>query len=210
MKKVDVFTDYVSWKFENFKLISELVKKNSKSISRFTHVIAVADYLYNKFKTNGLHLPEEEELIFETAFNYLFRRFETIEEILKSYFSNSVYRMNKCSTTVNLLLYIEDFIEDLDNYEGTTDYVKDLDDLEQKVYKYLSANKTAPDTFFALVDDTVMRIYDELKQEYYGVNDIMYDIAVQYNLLVEEENEINIFQNFMGYTLENNDLDKEE
>lgn len=200
MKKIDVFTDYVSWKFENYTLVSDLVKKNSACISRFTHVIAVTDYLYDKYINNSLHLPEEEELIFETGFNYLFKRFETIEEILKTDFDNSVYRMNKFATTVNLVLYIDDFMEDLDNFDNTSDSLEELNVLEQKVYKYLSTKKSAPDTFFALVDDTVIRIYEELEQNYYGVNDIMYDIAIQYGLEVEKENEIDIFQNFMGHT----------
>ena len=46
---MDIYTDYANWKLENYDLISTLVKNKSKAISRFTSVIAVVDYLYDKF-----------------------------------------------------------------------------------------------------------------------------------------------------------------
>ena len=42
---MDIFEDYLSWKYENHELIQALVKKKSKTISRFTHVISVVAYL---------------------------------------------------------------------------------------------------------------------------------------------------------------------
>lgn len=205
MAKVDVFTDYVSWKFENYTLIGDLIKKKSNCISRFTHIIAICDFLYDKYINNSHKLSEDEKLIFETGFNYLFNRFESIDGILKQNFKNDVVKMNEFGKTVNLILYIDDFIDDLNNYDHTDEYIKTLDLLSQKSYSYLNENNDAPDTFFALVDDKVIEIYDNLKIEYYGVNDIMYDVAVTYNLEVEPENEINIFQDFMKAKEVNND-----
>lgn len=45
---MNIYLDYANWKFENHELISNLVKNKSKTISRFTSVIAVVDYLYDK------------------------------------------------------------------------------------------------------------------------------------------------------------------
>ena len=43
---MDIYTDYANWKFENHDFIYKLVKSQSKTISRFTSVIIVVDYLY--------------------------------------------------------------------------------------------------------------------------------------------------------------------
>ena len=68
---MNIFNDYESWKKENQEFIYQLVKSKSKTISRFTSVIAVVDYLYEKH----LHTPnlsEEEEIFFSTGFDYIY------------------------------------------------------------------------------------------------------------------------------------------
>ena len=56
---MDIYTDYGNWKFENHEFISELVKNKSKTISRFTPVIAVVDYLYDKVCQNNKLTSDE-------------------------------------------------------------------------------------------------------------------------------------------------------
>ena len=79
---MNIFNDYESWKKENQEFIYQLVKSKSKTISRFTSVIAVVDYLYEKH----LHTPnlsEEEEIFFSTGFDYIYDNFYTIKTILE-------------------------------------------------------------------------------------------------------------------------------
>ena len=40
---MNIFSDYANWKFENHDFIYELVKRESKTISRITCVLAVVD-----------------------------------------------------------------------------------------------------------------------------------------------------------------------
>ena len=52
---MDIYTDYANWKFENHEFIHNLVERKSVTISRFTSVIVVVDYLYDKYtKKNKL------------------------------------------------------------------------------------------------------------------------------------------------------------
>ena len=46
---MDIYTDYANWKFENHEFIHNLVERKSVTISRFTSVIVVVDYLYDKY-----------------------------------------------------------------------------------------------------------------------------------------------------------------
>ncbi|MDE7213357.1 MAG: hypothetical protein K2N42_02130, partial [Anaeroplasmataceae bacterium] len=60
---MNIYEDYASWKKENYDFIFRLVKTKSKTISRFTSVIAVVDYLYEAY-TKKEHLSEDEEVFF--------------------------------------------------------------------------------------------------------------------------------------------------
>ena len=75
MNNYDIFDDYAAFKAENDKLINTLVKNKSKTISRFTPVIAVVDYLYCTH-CSGNNLSEDELLIFSTGFDYIYDQFD--------------------------------------------------------------------------------------------------------------------------------------
>jgi len=79
---MDIYTDYGNWKFENHEFINELVKNKSKTISRFTPVIAVVDYLYDKVVDNK-SLSQDEEVIFSTGFDYIYDQFHLIKTLLE-------------------------------------------------------------------------------------------------------------------------------
>ncbi|MDE6013772.1 MAG: hypothetical protein K2G50_02370, partial [Anaeroplasmataceae bacterium] len=78
---MDIYTDYANWKFENSSLIEELVRNKSKTISRFTSVIAVVDYLYEQYLKKE-YLNEDETLFFSMGFDYIHDNFNTIKTIL--------------------------------------------------------------------------------------------------------------------------------
>ena len=177
---MDVYADYKNWKHENFEMINTLIKIKSNIISRFSHVILVVDYLYDKRQKDGQDLDPDLEVIFETGFNYIHDHFLTITSILEQEYRNDIVQMDKNSKTINLLLYIHDFENELLNNE---DYEKsDYDmllELEDEVDSYIKSHTEVPDSLFAKLDEITHQIFEE----YYGVNDIMYDIAIELKLL---------------------------
>ena len=182
-----IYEDYLDWKNENYDLINELIKMKSNIISRISHVIAVVEYLYNEHETKGV-LEDYLENIFEYGFNYLHDRFLTISNILNKEFRRNLVKMNEISKTINLLLYVNDFQDELDNLdEDTTSSKEKLDDFEQKVYSYIEKGEEAPDEMFGLLDDLTFDMFDN---NYKGINDIMYDVAIELDLInVSEANE---------------------
>lgn len=181
---MDVYSDYGNWKFENFTLIDELVKLNSSIISRFLHVINVTDHFYNKRLELNKDLPNEEEIIFETGFNYIHDHFNTVQMIKKNIFNNNVKELNKYAKTVNLLLYTNDFQNELMNtYPDEKESIRKLADFEERTLKYLESKTEAPDTMFALLSDLTNSIFDD----YYSVNEIIYDVAIELGLAPDEE-----------------------
>ena len=80
---MDIYTDYANWKFENHDFIYQLVRSKSKTISRFSSVIIVVDYLYEKYiKDNSL--TPDEEVMFNVGFDYMHDNFYTIKTNITS------------------------------------------------------------------------------------------------------------------------------
>ena len=197
---MDIYTDYANWKLENYDLIESLVKNKSKAISRFTSVIAVVDYLYDKY-VEEKKLDEDLELIFSSGFDYIYDQFLMIETLLEKNFNNDINELEKYSKTINLLLYINDFQNEALNYkEGTFD-LKPLDDLNNKVMNYLDKKENAPDEYFAILSDITSSMFDNLDTEFHTIDQIYYEIAVE--LGIYEEDEFNMFSSFINNKIEN-------
>ena len=196
---MDIYTDYANWKLENYDLIESLVKNKSKAISRFTSVIAVVDYLYDKY-VEEKKLDNDLELVFSTGFDYIYDQFLMIETLLEKNFNNDINELEKYSKTINLLLYINDFQNEALNYkEGTFD-LKPLDDLNDKVMNYLDKHENAPDEYFAILSDITSSMFDNLDQEFHTIDQIYYEIAVE--LGIYEEDEFNMFNSFINNKIE--------
>lgn len=196
---MDIYTDYANWKLENYDLIESLVKNKSKAISRFTSVIAVVDYLYDKY-VEEKKLDDDLALIFSTGFDYIYDQFLMIDTLLEKNFNNDINELEKYSKTINLLLYINDFQNEALNYkEGTFD-LKPLDDLNDKVMNYLDKHKNAPDEYFAILSDITSSMFDNLDQEFHTIDQIYYEIAVE--LGIYEEDEFNMFNSFINNKIE--------
>jgi hypothetical protein len=196
---MDIYTDYANWKLENYDLISTLVKNKSKAISRFTSVIAVVDYLYDKF-VNEKKLDEDLELIFSSGFDYIYDEFMMIETLLQNKFNNDFNELEKYSKTINLLLYINDFQNEALNYEEGKFDLKPLDDLNDKVMNYLDKGENAPDEYFAILSDITSSMFDNLDEEFHTIDSIYYEIAVE--LGIYEEDEFNMFNSFINNKIE--------
>lgn len=186
---MDIYTDYVNWKFENHDLIHQLVSNRSKTISRFTAVIAVVDYLYEQFLKKE-KLTEDEELFFSMGFDYIHDNFYTIKTILEYKFNNDYKEMEKCAKTINLLLYVNEFQSELLNQKEIVD-IEPLNQFEQQINSYLDKKENVPDAFFPMLDDIITPIYERNQIEFTPIESIYYEIAVEYGIY--KENEIDIY-----------------
>ena len=196
MEENTIFTDYEAWKRENNELITTLVKKQSKAIQRFSPVLAVVDYLYEQNQKGTL--SEDEELIFSTGFDYIYDQFQIIQSLLEDNFNNDYDEMEKYGQTINLLLYINDFEAELKVNDNLKKDIKKLTDLEDKVNSYLDKKENAPDEYFALLDDITYSIFTKNNIEIHTVDQIFYEIAIEYGIYTDEEystiNPINLKQ----------------
>lgn len=185
MEENTIFTDYEAWKRENNELITTLVKKQSKTIQRFSPVLAVVDYLYEQNQKGTL--SEDEELIFSTGFDYIYDQFQIIQSLLEDNFNNDYDEMEKYGQTINLLLYINDFEAELKVNDNLKKDIKKLTDLEDKVNSYLDKKENAPDEYFALLDDITYSIFTKNNIEIHTVDQIFYEIAIEYGIYTDEE-----------------------
>lgn len=194
---MDIYTDYANWKFENYDFISALVKGKSKSIARFTQVIAVVDYLYEKRVETGVDLDETEEIIFESGFEYIHNHFMTLQNIWEKNFDKNLPEMEKLSKTINLLLYVNDFQNEiLNSNDDITNDVKKLDDFEEQVLDYIEKKENAPDTMFALLDDITIPMFERHNVELYTTEQIFYDIAIEYGIF--QDNDYDAFNDVLS------------
>ncbi len=191
---MDIYTDYANWKFGNHELINGLITIKSKIISRFSHTILVVDTLYNQYVDDG-ELSPELEVIFESGFNYIHDHFLTISTILKSEYRGNIKEMDKNSKTINLLLYIHDFeaeLLDTPNY-SQKDYDK-LSKFEDKVNEYIEKHEEVPDELFGLLDDITTEIFEN----YQGINEIMYEVALDLDLIKNSDSDVDYVDAVFG------------
>ena len=179
---MDIYTDYANWKFENHDFIYKLVKSQSKTISRFTSVIIVVDYLYGKYVTTN-KLTADEEVMFNVGFDYMHDNFFTIKTLLEFTFNNDYEELEKCAKTVNLLLYVNEFQgELLNSLENPTIELKALDEFEHKLTEYLDKKENCPDEFFPYLDDLVNPIFERNNIDFTPIEAIFYEIALELGL----------------------------
>ena len=184
------YLDYASFKKTNEKIINYLVSKNSKIIARFRYVLMVVDYLFDKVVYEKQKLSIEEEECFEVGYQYVFDRFNTICLIAEHVFNNNYDAMEHYAKSINLLLYIIDFEDEIDSLDGDhkTEHKK-FADLEDSVMQMIENKTQVPDELFALVDDISLAVFDGLGIDYYGITDIFYDIAIELGLIEEDDDD---------------------
>ncbi len=184
---MDIYTDYANWKFENHDFIFQLVNSKSKTIARFTSVIAVVDFLYDQY-VDKKNLTPDEEVMFSVGFDFIHDNFYTIKTLLDSLFKGNYQEMESCAKTINLLLYVHEFQAEL--LDQNIDLKKDievLDAFEEKVNIYLDKKENVPDTFFPMLDDIVNPIFERNDLEFNPIESIYYEIAVEYGIYKNNE-----------------------
>jgi len=192
-----IFDDYISWKNENRELITSLVKKQSKTIRRFSPVIAVVDYLNDENEKRKL--SEDELLIFSDGFDYIHDQFIIIQSILETTFNNDISEMEKCSQTINLLLYVQDFEAEIDTAKNKAEGNK-LSELEQKITNFLEKKENAPDEYFLLLDDIIAKIQEKSNVEIHTIDQIFYEIAIEYEIY--DEDDYNVYNDILNKQIE--------
>lgn len=193
----NIFEDYLSWKSENKDLITSLVKKQSKTIRRFSPVLAVVDYLSEE--NTKRKLSEDELLIFSDGFDYIHDQFMVIQSILETTFNNNVEEMEKCAQTINLLLYVEDFQTEIDTSKNKKE-LNNLNDLEQKINDYIDKKGNAPDEYFLLLDDIIAKIAEKSDTEIHTIDQIFYEIAIEYEIY--DEDDFNVYNDILNKQIE--------
>lgn len=185
---MDIYTDYANWKFENHDFIYKLVRSKSKTISRFTSVIIVVDYLYEKYVKDNSLTPDEE-VMFNVGFDYMHDNFYTIKTLLDYTFNGDYEEMEKCAKTINLLLYVNEFQGELLNTDNVLESdLKQLDNFEQKLTDFLDKKENCPDEFFPYLDDLVNPIFDRNGIDFTPIEAIFYEISVALGINKNNEN----------------------
>ena len=185
---MDIYTDYANWKFENHDFIYQLVRSKSKTISRFSSVIIVVDYLYEKYVKDNSLTPDEE-VMFNVGFDYMHDNFFTIKTLLDYTFNGDYIEMEKCAKTINLLLYVNEFQGELLNNDNILESdLKQLDNFEQKLTDYLDKKENCPDEFFPYLDDLVNPIFDRNGIDFTPIEAIFYEISVALGISKNNEN----------------------
>lgn len=185
---MDIYTDYANWKFENHDFIYKLVRSKSKTISRFTSVIIVVDYLYEKYVKDNSLTPDEE-VMFNVGFDYMHDNFYTIKTLLDYTFNGDYEEMEKCAKTINLLLYVNEFQGELLNTDNVLESdLKQLDNFEQKLTDFLDKKENCPDEFFPYLDDLVNPIFDRNAIDFTPIEAIFYEISVALGINKNNEN----------------------
>ena len=197
---MDIFEDYLNWKYENHELIHDLVKTRSNTISRFTHVISVVDYLYDKKQKDAL--SEDEILIFSTGFDYIFDQFEIIKSILDLKFNKNIKEMEKYSKTINLLLYINEFQGEIANNNKIKNQIDQLNSLDDRINQKLDNKINADEEDFILLNDITYNIFEKNGIDIHTVDSIFYDIAIEYGLV--NENEDDTYNEILNKLIEKN------
>ena len=103
--------------------------------------------------------------------------------------------MEENAKTINLLLYTQDFENELDDLENATEAdKKKLEDFESKVLSYVESHTEVPDELFRILDDISLSIFDD---DYQDINSILYEVALNLNLIDEQlENPIDMVFGF--------------
>ena len=193
MQNITIFDDYKSFKDENKKLIDFLVKNNSLLLNIMRPVLIVVDYLYEYSLKNKI--SKDEEYIFNTGYDYLYDQFQIINTILEQILDNNYNNLKKYEKTINLLLYINDFKQEVLNDDRISNNIDSFLNLESNVYDSLNKKEEYNENYYILLNDLVYKTFDANGIELNTINDIFYNIALEYDLIKEDEN-IDIFKKY--------------
>ncbi|MCR1809337.1 hypothetical protein [Haploplasma modicum] len=178
------YNEYVNWKIENDELLKKINSYDNDIFYRLKHVYDVIEYYYDKLIDDSSY-SEEDDVIFQTGFYYLFEQFEEIKELLNNVYNKNYDEMMSNSKDVNLYLNVKEFQNEvimLESNNKNTNF-SELMKFDQEVYDYLLKKEHAPEEVFLKLDNIMSNIYEELKTSFNSVNTIFLEIADELNIL---------------------------
>ena len=174
--EISIYDDYNAFIKENNDFISTLIKNNSKTIQRFTHVIKVVQHLYDLH--NVKELSNDEEVFFETGFDFIYDQIHILQSIFEIKYNKDYKELEKNSLAINLLLYLNEFKNE----------ALDLG-IQTKVDKAIDEKTNIPEEYFQLLNDIVDELFEN--NDVSLVTDIFYEIALEYDLVEENDYDFN-------------------
>lgn len=192
---MDIYTDYANWKVENYELLQQLTLGDGIIFQRQIPCYLVLEYFYDIIVNKKRNLTSDEEYIFNTGFEYLYDRLDIIKNILIRDFNNDFLSLNKINKTLNLLLYVEEFIDEFSGKISNVE-IKKIIDFQNEVDDLIIKKENPSDALFLKFSDMIDEIMTKNELEIKPVEEIYFDIALDYDLL--ETNEEDIFNDFIN------------
>ena len=194
MENNTIYEDYEAFKHENYELISTLVKNNSKIISRFSPVLMVVDFL--SLENKKRKLSEDEKVFFSTGFDYVYDNFLLINTLFEYTFKKDMKEMEKLAKTINLLLYVNEFIDEAKSNELSDNDIKPLLEFKGKLVETIDKHKNIEDEYFVYVNELVDNLFASHNVEIHTIDEIFYEIAVEYGIY--DDDELNIYNDILN------------
>ncbi len=170
------FNDYASFKLDNDEIIKMIESKNDVAI-RFKHVYDVLEYVYN-LRVNNEEIEPSLLEIFEFGFDYLFDQVEQINNLITEYYG-SINELNKHAKTVNLLLYVEDYLN-----EAPENHKQEYQELLDRIYDHIKKGEDAPMELFGILNDLN---YKSFGDDFQSSLEIFSIIAYELDLLDDDD-----------------------
>ena len=125
-------SDYKHYFSDNQALINNLKNNNFVLYERFKDIIYSLDFISENYEKYEHHEsgPDFED-IFEIGFTYFHSQLEQIKIYYEEYFKKDIILLKKYDLLINLVLYIDDFIETLNEQEY---YTKEREETLKEVF----------------------------------------------------------------------------
>ena len=132
--------DYRHYFSDNQNLINNLRNNNFVLYDRIKDVIYSLDFIADNFEKYENHESATDfEDIFEVGFSYFHSQLEQVKIYYEEYFKKDIILLKKYDSLINLVLYIDDFIETLKEKEYFTKVREEtLKEVYEKVETILS------------------------------------------------------------------------
>lgn len=149
--------DYKHYCRDNFELLDNLKNNHYITYERFQDVIYSLDFIaanYEKYKDHESMADFED--IFEVGFSYFHSELEQVKIYFNHYLNKDYFLLKKYDALINLSLYIDDFVEALNEKEYLTkEREKTLKKVLTDIEDIISNKKDWDEELFEKLNETV-------------------------------------------------------
>ncbi len=104
--------------------------------------------------------------------------------------------MEKLAKTINLLLYVNEFIDEAKSNELSDNDIKPLLEFKEKLVETIDKHKNIEDEYFVYVNELVDNLFASHNVEIHTIDEIFYEIAVEYDIY--DDDELNIYNDILN------------